>query len=80
MEIKPSEISQILKSRITNFSATADVSETGVVTYVGDGVARVHGLTKAAYTELVEFVRVSAQLLFDELYELRRALAAGRVH
>ncbi|MCC7257502.1 MAG: UPF0149 family protein [Gammaproteobacteria bacterium] len=35
---------------------------------------------EAAYTELVEFVRVSAQLLFDELYELRRALAAGRVH
>ncbi len=35
---------------------------------------------EAAYTELVEFVRVSAQLLFDELYELRRELAAGRVH
>lgn len=55
MGIKAEEISQILKDRIKNFSATQEVSETGSVLAVSDGVARVHGLANVAAGELVEF-------------------------
>ena len=55
MEIKAGEISQILKDRISNFSAVQQVSETGIVLSVGDGICRVHGLAKVAAGELVEF-------------------------
>ncbi len=55
MEIKAEEISQILKDRITQFKAGQDLSETGTVISVGDGICRIHGLAKVAAGELVEF-------------------------
>lgn len=55
MEIKPEEISRILKDRISNFTASQELSETGSVISVGDGIARVHGLGNVASGELVEF-------------------------
>ena len=54
MSIKAEEISQILKERITNFSAAQELSETGTVLSVGDGTCRAHGLANAAMGELVE--------------------------
>ncbi|MBN8548546.1 MAG: F0F1 ATP synthase subunit alpha [Deltaproteobacteria bacterium] len=53
--IKPEEISRILKDRISNFTASQELSETGSVISVGDGIARVHGLGNVASGELVEF-------------------------
>jgi len=55
MSIKAEEISSILKERISNYTASQDVSETGTVISVGDGIARVHGLSKCASGELLEF-------------------------
>ena len=55
MEIKAAEISEILKQKITDFSAMADVAEIGQVLSVGDGVARVHGLDQVRAGEMVEF-------------------------
>ncbi len=55
MEIKASEISEILKKQIADFSAQADVAEIGQVLSVGDGVARVYGLDKVQAGEMVEF-------------------------
>ena len=55
MQIRPEEITQILKSQLADFEKRLDVSETGTVTAVGDGVARVYGLEKAMAGELVEF-------------------------
>jgi len=55
MEIKPAEISQILKKQIADFSAAADVAEIGQVLSVGDGVARVYGLDRVQAGEMVEF-------------------------
>jgi F-type H+-transporting ATPase subunit alpha len=55
MDIRAEEISQILKERISSFSAAKEVSEVGYVIAVGDGIARVHGLSKVAAGELVEF-------------------------
>lgn len=55
MEIKVSEISEILKGQIADFSAQANVAEVGQVLSVGDGVARVYGLDKVQAGEMVEF-------------------------
>jgi len=65
MSIKASEISQILKEKISNFSAQADLSETGTVLFVGDGIARVHGLAKVASGELVEFGNGTRGIAFN---------------
>ncbi len=54
-EIKPAEISAILKKQLSGFSSEASLEEVGTVLEVGDGVARVYGLTKAEYGELVVF-------------------------
>jgi F-type H+-transporting ATPase subunit alpha len=55
MNIRADEISRVLKEQIKNYNKTIEVSETGTVLSVGDGVARVHGLEKAMAGELVEF-------------------------
>ena len=53
--IKPAEVSAILKEQLTNFEAQASLSEVGTVLQVGDGIARVYGLSNVQYGELVEF-------------------------
>ena len=53
--VQPDEISQILKKQLLGFEKEVDVYETGTVLYVGDGIARVHGLSNVRATELVEF-------------------------
>ena len=55
MEIRPAEISEILKNQIANFDTESDVAETGQVLSVGDGIARVFGLTNVKAGELVDF-------------------------
>ncbi len=54
-EVKPAEVSAILKSQLAGFDATAALDEVGTVLEVGDGIARVYGLTHAEYGELVTF-------------------------
>jgi F-type H+-transporting ATPase subunit alpha len=55
MDIRAAEISSILKAQIANFGAEAEVSETGQVLSVGDGIARVYGLDNVQAGELVTF-------------------------
>jgi len=55
MDIRPAEISDILKKQIASFDVDADVSETGQVLSVGDGIARVFGLQNIMAGEMVEF-------------------------
>jgi len=55
MEIKPDEISKIIREQIEGFRAGIDVSEVGTVISVGDGIARVYGLEKVMAGELLEF-------------------------
>jgi F-type H+-transporting ATPase subunit alpha len=55
MELKAEEISQIIKEQITDYDKQVELSETGVVLSVGDGIARVYGLEKVMALELVEF-------------------------
>jgi len=53
--IKPAEVSAILKEQLSGFDATASLDEVGTVLQIGDGIARVHGLSNVQYGELVEF-------------------------
>ena len=55
MDIRPAEISEILKKQIASFDTEADVSETGQVLSVGDGIARIFGLQNVMAGELVSF-------------------------
>jgi F-type H+-transporting ATPase subunit alpha len=54
-EIKPDEISAILRQQLGNFNVSADMEEVGTVLQVGDGIARVYGLNNVSSGELVEF-------------------------
>ncbi len=54
-DIKPEEISGILREQLGNFNASADMEEVGTVLQVGDGIARVYGLNSVRSGELVEF-------------------------
>ncbi len=55
VDIKPDEISAILRQQLSNFNIHADLEEVGSVLQVGDGIARVYGLNNVGYGELVEF-------------------------
>lgn len=55
MQIRADEISKVLKDQIKNYNKTIEVTETGSVLSVGDGVARIYGLETAMAGELVEF-------------------------
>jgi F-type H+/Na+-transporting ATPase subunit alpha len=54
-DIKPDEISAILRQQLGNFNVSADMEEVGTVLQVGDGIARVYGLNNVSSGELVEF-------------------------
>ncbi|EKZ7091889.1 F0F1 ATP synthase subunit alpha, partial [Listeria monocytogenes] len=55
MSIKAEEISSIIKQQIENYHSELKVSDVGTVTYIGDGIARAHGLDNAMAGELLEF-------------------------
>jgi len=55
MEIRAEEISEIIKGQIKDYEKKVEISETGVVLSVGDGVAKVYGVEKAMVMELLEF-------------------------
>ena len=53
--VKAAEVSAILKDQLAGFNAQASLNEVGTVLQVGDGIARVYGLSNVQYGELVEF-------------------------
>ena len=53
MQIKAEEISKIIEDQIQNYEQRVEMSETGTVLYVGDGIARVHGVQNAMSMELL---------------------------
>ncbi len=56
-EIKPAEVSAILRQQLSGFKFESELEETGTVLQVGDGIGRIYGLTNAQSGELVEFVK-----------------------
>ena len=55
MELRPEEITQLIKTQIQNFDSKAKMTDTGTVVTVGDGIARVYGLRSCMANELLEF-------------------------
>src|SRR5476651_286700 len=55
IDIKPDEISAILRQQLSNFNAVADLEEVGTVLQIGDGIARIYGLNNVSSGELVVF-------------------------
>ena len=55
VDVRPEEISEILRRQLSGFEKESDIYEVGTVLQVGDGVARIYGLTKAMASELIEF-------------------------
>src|SRR4249920_568379 len=54
-EVRPDEVSAILRKQLSGFEKEVDVYDVGTVLQVGDGIARVYGLSKVMASELVEF-------------------------
>ena len=54
-EVRPDEVSNILKQQLLQYSRQVDVYDSGTVLEVGDGIARVHGLANAMASEMIEF-------------------------
>lgn len=55
MQLNPSEISELIKSRIQGLEASADVRNQGTVISVTDGIVRIHGLSEVMQGEMLEF-------------------------
>jgi F-type H+-transporting ATPase subunit alpha len=62
-EIKPSEVTAILREQLHNFNSKAELEETGTILLVGDGIARVYGLQKALSGELVVFEKPEGNIM-----------------
>ena len=54
-QVRPEEVSAILRKQLAGFDSEVDVYDVGTVLQVGDGIARVYGLSKVMVSELVEF-------------------------
>ena len=59
MDLRPEEISKLIRAQIKNYENQIQQSETGVVILIGDGIARVSGLENCMVNELVEFTNGS---------------------
>src|SRR6218665_1380367 len=53
--LNPSEISELIKSRITDLNASAEARNEGTIVSVSDGIVRIHGLADVMYGEMIEF-------------------------
>ena len=69
VDVKPDEISAILKQQLSGFSTASELEEYGTVLQVGDGIARVYGLNNAQAGELVVFVETGVEAIVLNLEE-----------
>ena len=58
-EVKPAEVSAILRQQLAGVKSEAELQEVGTVLQVGDGIARIYGLTNVQSGELIEFESAS---------------------
>src|SRR4030042_5306813 len=81
MQIRAEEISDIIKQQIRDYDKKIEVSETGTVSRVGDGIARLHGLEKAMAGELLEFPhKIMGMVLNLETDNVGAAILGEDVH
>lgn len=65
VSLRPDEVSSILKKQLAEFEREIDTYETGVVLQIGDGIARIYGLSKAMASELIEFPNGSIGMILN---------------
>ncbi len=65
MRFNPEEITSVLRAELERFESTVDVAEVGTVLEVGDGIARIYGLEKAAAGEMLEFENGTRAQVFN---------------
>ena len=80
MDIKADEITRIIQQRIEGYESEIDIREVGIVTSVGDGIARIHGLDRVMYNELLEFPRDVFGLALNLEEESVGAVLLGESH
>ncbi|HPT04877.1 MAG TPA: F0F1 ATP synthase subunit alpha, partial [Bacteroidales bacterium] len=68
-EIKPAEVSAILRQQLAGFKNQKELEEIGTVLTIGDGIARIYGLTNAQSGELLEFEKSSLMAIVLNLEE-----------
>jgi F-type H+-transporting ATPase subunit alpha len=80
MDIKADEITRIIQQQIEGYETEIDIREVGTVTSVGDGIARIHGLDRVMYNELLEFPRNVFGLALNLEEESVGAVLLGESH
>jgi len=80
MSIKADEITKIIQQQIEGYEANVDIREVGTVTSVGDGIARIYGLDRVMYNELLEFPRGVFGLALNLEEENVGAVLLGESH
>lgn len=65
VEIRPDEVSAIIREQLSNFKSEAELEEVGTVLQVGDGIARIYGLSKVQSGELVEFANGTQAIVLN---------------
>ena len=80
MDIKADEITRIIQKQIEGYETEIDIREVGSVTSVGDGIARIHGLDRVMYNELLEFPREVFGLALNLEEESVGAVLLGESH
>jgi len=80
MEIKADEISRIIQRQIEGYETEVDIKEVGTVTAVGDGIARIYGLDRVMYNELLEFPRDVYGLALNLEEDSVGAVLLGETH
>ena len=76
MDLRPDEITGLIKDRIKNYNAKIQLGDVGTVVTVGDGIVRIHGLEKCMLNELLEFENAQPRAGFRR----RGNVGLGRGH
>ena len=73
-EIKPAEVSAILRQELAGYESEAVLEEVGTILQIGDGIARIYGMNNAEANELVEFEKNGIKAIFflNRFHLLRR--------
>ncbi|MEE9390584.1 MAG: F0F1 ATP synthase subunit alpha, partial [Candidatus Aminicenantaceae bacterium] len=80
MVIKADEVSKIIQRQIEGYETEIDIKEVGIVTSVGDGIARVYGLDRVMYNELLEFPNDVYGIALNLEEDSVGAVLLGEVH
>ena len=65
VEIRPDEVSAIIREQLSNFKTEVELEEVGTVLQVGDGIARIYGLSKVQSGELIEFANGTQAIVLN---------------